>query len=84
MESYFDKQLHQVELNLYAQNNRISFPDGSKMHPGFKLLYPIICHKSSELFKYFLGLQCIAQGEKPIGHELLIWVLMFLKLQNGC
>ena len=30
MDSYFDKKLHQVDLTLYAQNNRI-FVNGSKM-----------------------------------------------------
>ena len=39
MDSYFDKQLHQVELTLYAQNNSKFLLIGSKIHCGFKLMY---------------------------------------------
>ena len=60
-----------MELTLYAQNNTNFLSNGSKLHFGFKLLYSTICHKRSELFKYFSGLQRIAQGEKLIGGELL-------------
>ena len=45
MESYFDKQLHQVDLTLYAQNNRKFLLNGSKIHCGFKLVYLTIFHK---------------------------------------
>ena len=45
MESYFDRQLHQVDLTLYAQNNRKFLLNGSKIHCGFKLVYFTICHK---------------------------------------
>jgi len=45
MDSYFDKQLHQVELTLYAQNNGVFLSNGLKMHSGFKLVCPTICDK---------------------------------------
>ena len=60
-----------MELTLYAQNNTNFLSNGSKLHFGFKLLYFTICHKRSELFKYFSGLRRIAQGEKSVGGELL-------------
>ena len=67
-----------MELTLYAQNNTKFLSNGSKMHFGFKLLYSTIFHKRSELFKYFFGLWCVAEGEKSVGGELLeqlpIWV----------
>jgi hypothetical protein len=37
--------------------------EGDHRAEGSKLQYPTICHKSSELFKYSLGLRHIAQGE---------------------
>ena len=60
-----------MELTLYAQNNTNFLSNSSKLHFGFKLLYSTICHKRSELFKYFSGLQHIAQGKKSVGGELL-------------
>ena len=55
VDSYFEKQSHQVDLTLYAQNNRKFFLNGSKIHCGFKLVYLTICHRYSELFKFFLA-----------------------------
>ena len=60
-----------MELTLYAQNNTNFLSNGSKMHSGFKLVYSTNFHKRSELFKYFSGLQCIAQKEKLVEGELL-------------
>ena len=60
-----------MELTLYAQNNTNFLSNGSKLHFRFKLLYSTTCHKRSELFKYFSGLRCIAEGEKSVGGELL-------------
>ena len=63
-----------INLTLYAQNNGNFFLNGSKIHCGFKLVYLTICHRYSELFKYFSGLWRIAQAEKPIGGEPLPWL----------
>ena len=60
-----------MELTLYPQNNTNFLSNGSEMHFGFKLLYSTICHKISELFRYFAGLRHIAEGEKSVGGELL-------------
>ena len=42
MDFYFDKQLHEVDLTLCAQNNRIFFLNGLKMHYEIILVYPTI------------------------------------------
>ena len=44
MDSPFDKQLHQLNLTLYAQNRKFLL-NCSKLHYRFKLAYPTICHK---------------------------------------
>ena len=89
MDSYFDEQLHWVELTLSAQNNVIFLPNGLKVKSDFELIYLTIYLKSSELFKYFFWPAVHSTGRKPgellkelpnncFSIKFLNWVLNFL------